>query len=116
MWAERVWRGEDGLPLGPGARGERLGAVGGGAAYTLRGCALRASAKHFWHLHPRCMLLLAPSLKDLALKTKIAERPIDGGSDRRRGGRGRCCAGAVRGLVELGRARTPPPLLSYNST
>ena len=33
-WAERVRRGDGGLSLGPGARGECLGAVGGGAAYV----------------------------------------------------------------------------------
>ena len=33
-WAERVRRGDGGLSLGPEAGGDRLGAVGGGAAYV----------------------------------------------------------------------------------
>ena len=43
---------------------------GGRRRGSVRRCALKASAIHFWHLHPRCMLHLALSLKILALKSE----------------------------------------------
>ena len=43
---------------------------GGRRRGSVRRCALKASAIHFWHLHPRCMLHLALSLKILALRSE----------------------------------------------